>query len=1119
MASASRYEIVNTIATGDFATVYRARDRELGREVAIKQIHQQFLSDEQRLARYWQEAQLLASLQHPNIVTIYDIVRSRGWLVLELMRGNLQDMTRGEPIDLDLLRRVLAGCLNGLQFLHVNGVIHGDVKPANILVDARNRVVLGDFGLARRASSEEGSLLKGTTKYMAPELVSNQFGAVGPASDLYSLGFSAYELMCGAQFESLFPGLSTFGRDRQIAWMMWHAAPDRKLPEIERVLEGVPEELARVVQKLIVKDQARRYQSAPEVLRDLKTDSLAIDQPPEEDPELLAAREAAAKRKQRLRFVAILTMAFSLMLCIAILLPSGGERGPAGPREPIRGVITHVDTGRRTLEFRTGEDDHVKEVSLTGAEVFVNDVEQSARHLEPGDEVKIVLDEAGQRVTHIYATRPDLDAGRVKMVEADEGQFVLTIEEGDQKGKDLLVSVPGDLKIAFNGSEEIDGHPVRLADLQMDDHVDVAHVATEMGRKATKLSARRVVDTEGILRDLDASARRLTVAVDGDESQTRVFPVGPECEVTINDRRFLDERILKPSDLRPGDQVTLGHDTHVVRVNAYRVLGEAGVIRRVQYAADAIEVILDDGGKTITYLVPPECEITLGGEPVTLDELRDGDKVDVTHDSPGARTPAAITVAARRPPDPARWAILIGIQDYEDRSLSKLSYPVADARLLRDVLIKRYGVPANQALLLTNESLVRLEQGIPDRLGRIGPEAKVILYFAGHAYRGDDGAVYLAPTNFDLKRIDSSGLPLQWLVDQFEGCVAGEKLLLLDCSHAEDGADLARQPSTAEMIRTLKVPPGRAPLRTITALASCREGQRGLGFDEKGHGLFAWSLAESYSGGADKNRDNRLEPTELFAYLNETIAATAGKLNGSQAPELFLPDDRPPRLSEDARKAIRKLASHLRRDRIDVEAVVEETNTAERLAGKELEPKLLYGLLMLKAREREQAISQFEAVKAERPELLIPIQGLAWARFEKRTYAAAVNELLELVSKVPKPETATAGYPKHHQQLFYWIGQLREFVVSAVPESWRPPVESLTKLDDAVAAHGPEAETWYQQGQAQTRAVVNDFDQKIGQALSDADIAKLKIERRRIVHYAALPLEEITQEILAGLDQ
>ena len=158
-------------------------------------------------------------------------------------------------------------------------MIHGDIKPSNILVAPPNRVKLGDFGLARRASNEEGSLLKGTTKYMAPELLSGQFGAVGPASDLYSLGFTAYELMVGSHFESLLPTLATFGRNKQLAWMMWHSTADVKLPDIERVLEGVPEDLAHVIQRLIAKDQSQRYRSAHEALRDLQASPGRARQP------------------------------------------------------------------------------------------------------------------------------------------------------------------------------------------------------------------------------------------------------------------------------------------------------------------------------------------------------------------------------------------------------------------------------------------------------------------------------------------------------------------------------------------------------------------------------------------------------------------------------------------------------------------------------------------------------------------------------------------------------------------------------------------------------------------------------------------------------------------------
>ena len=135
MPSSGRYEILGSIASGDFATVYRGRDHELGRDVAIKQIHQQYLADPRQLDRYWQEAQLLASLQHPHIMTIYDLVRERGWLILELMHGSLTQLLAGRPIDLKDLRLTLNYTLQALQAMHRHGILHGDIKPSNLLVD------------------------------------------------------------------------------------------------------------------------------------------------------------------------------------------------------------------------------------------------------------------------------------------------------------------------------------------------------------------------------------------------------------------------------------------------------------------------------------------------------------------------------------------------------------------------------------------------------------------------------------------------------------------------------------------------------------------------------------------------------------------------------------------------------------------------------------------------------------------------------------------------------------------------------------------------------------------------------------------------------------------------
>ncbi len=1122
MDLSSRYEILDTIATGDFATVYRARDRELGREVAVKQIHQQFLSDRQQLARYWQEAQLLASLQHPNVLTIYDVVRSRGWLILELMQGSLKDRSGGRPLDLDFLRLALVGCLGGLQFLHTNGVIHGDVKPSNLLVDARNRVVLGDFGLARRASNEEGSLLKGTTKYMAPELVSNQFGAVGPASDLYSLGFSAYELMCGEQFESLFPGLSSFGRDKQIAWMMWHAAADRKLPEIDRVLEGVPEDLKRVVQKLVVKDQARRYQSASDALRDLRTDPRLADQPPEEeDPQSLAAAEAAAKKKRRLRWVAIVACALSLMLCVAQFLPKKKTPQPVGPPPPTRAAVTHVYPDEWRLALRSAEDGKASEISLTRFDqIFLNNQSCNLRDLRAEDTVVIkqARDDSGRRIKEVRASRPEVHSGQIKKLVADEGYFILMIGEGDHQGDELPISVPVDQRILLNGRENVSGKPVRLADLKKGDRVVVHHAGGESGRVARGLTVQRVVTVEGIIRDLDAKS--LTVAVgEGPRAELLKLPFAPDCEVTINSQRFISGKLLKSANLKTGDEVRIDHDTQVVRVHANRIEGDGGKIQQVHFDARTLDVILQDSGEMITYFIGPECEVTLAGEPAELTGLRDGDRVDITHDSPGATRRNAISVRAVRGPDSSRWALLIGIQDYEDKTLSRLVHPVADAELLQDVLIKRYAVPRQNAKLLTDESQVRLEQVVPEWLGKIGPEGKVIVYFAGHAYRRDGQQVYLAPKNFDLKRIATTGLPLRWLVDQLEQCAAKEKLLLLDCSHAGSGADLARQPSTAEMVDALSATPGRSPLRTITAVVSCRAGQRGLPWGAKGHGMFAWLLAEAYRGDADKNRDSRLEPTELVEFLAAAMATASGQLGGEQLPHLFLPDDRPPRLSEDAKKAIRHLAASLRSSRLDVEAVGQQVAAAEQLAGREPEPKLLHGLLLLKARLRNDALVQFAELKVDHPQLLLPVQSMAWAHFEAKSYKSGVGELLDLVSIIPRPKTPADPYRPEHQEIFHWAGQLREFVDFIPKESQRPPAQLLDALDAAVTARGPTANEHYQRGRADSRNTAQDFDRRIAASAAPATVALLKVQRRQVNRYAEFALEDVAQQILAGLDR
>jgi tRNA A-37 threonylcarbamoyl transferase component Bud32 len=672
MEPVGRYEILDTIAAGDFAKVYRARDRELGREVAIKQIHQQFLGNPRQLERYWHEAQLLASLQHPNIVTIYDIVRSRGWLILELMRGSLQQSVETGPIDLDYLRASLVCCLEALSFLHTNGVIHGDVKPSNMLIDAQGRVKLGDFGLAHRASSQQGSLLKGTTKYMAPEMVSDQFGPVGPASDLYSVGFSAYELMCGPQFDSLFPGLATFGRDRQIAWLMWHAAPDRKLPEIARVLEGVPEDLARVIERLTTKEQAGRYHSAKAALRDLRVGEAT---PGEGEPSADEDSEGSDRRKRLTRIAAVGAMVFSVVLCTAMLFwPAGHETPAVLPPEPVQGVIANVYPKDPSIEveYGAGKEKKLKAFSLRlgATTVVINQTESLPRHLQKDDRVRVEyhVDASGRAIADVVrAARPKKEMGTIRAIDAAAKQFTLAAAPG---GELVDIRVPDALAIVFNGKDTSAGKPVGFRELRTGDQVTVGHVPDDLQaekekRVATDLSVLREVTSEGIVRRVSKS--ELTIETAGGQSEP--WPLAPRAAVWINKGNTLSQRALTPLDLQGGDKVKVTHDSRVVRVDAERIITlEGAAVQAVQ--SKMLEVRPKPDEKPISFITDAQTKITLANEPVDVTALRAGDVVDLTHSSAlDSPNPLALSVTARRTADLTRWAILIGIQKYDDAKL------------------------------------------------------------------------------------------------------------------------------------------------------------------------------------------------------------------------------------------------------------------------------------------------------------------------------------------------------------------------------------------------------------------------------------------------------------------
>ncbi|MFK7767843.1 MAG: serine/threonine-protein kinase, partial [Mariniblastus sp.] len=522
----TRYALQDQIGSGDFAKVYAAEDTKLGRKVAIKQLHSQFLDDQEKLERYWRESRLMLDLDHPNIMTIYDVIKSRGCLVLELMRGSLKEVFADKPMPVDDVRETIIEAAKGLECMHKNGIVHGDVKPANLMLSRQDVVKLGDFGLARRVSDDDGSLLKGTTKYMAPELVSEDFGEVGPASDLYSLGFSALELMIGPDFDSLFPDLIAFGRDKQMAWMMWHCSADRKFPAIQSMLDGVPDDLATAIEKLTAKNQADRYKTAREVISDLSGGVKPVGESLREAELAKLEREKQLKKKKRTR--AIMVCVASLLVCGAILFLTREKKAPpvAVAPAPDRGVIQSVLPVYGKFVIDIGGD--WKEITLRNAdEVTLNRKKRQLRDLQTGDRVVVstIIDDDGRRHREVVGFRPETHSGVISKITFEPGDeentgtatLAVKITEGDETGNEFELKVSNETSFTVNEVAVSSSGATGASELQHDDRVVVNISDDESGMLALKVDALRLIKIEGFVRKLDPRRGQITIASNFEE--------------------------------------------------------------------------------------------------------------------------------------------------------------------------------------------------------------------------------------------------------------------------------------------------------------------------------------------------------------------------------------------------------------------------------------------------------------------------------------------------------------------------------------------------------------------------------------------------------------------------
>jgi serine/threonine protein kinase len=329
------YEVISLLGQGGMGEVYRARDTTLKRDVALKVLPATFLRDPERMARFQREAEVLASLDHPNIGHIHGIVDSedsRG-LVLALIEGpTLADRIEAGPVPLDEAVAIAKQIIDALEYAHDRGVIHRDLKPANVKITPEGVVKVLDFGLAKMLEDEpppsslansptltlghtRAGVILGTAAYMSPEQAVGR--PVDRRSDIFSFGAVLYEMLAGKR---AFAGATTPDVLEAVVKNdpYWSALP-----------AGTPRYLRRLLERTLAKDRKQRLQAIGEA-------RIALENPDRSEP-------GAATAPSQSRFGKIAGIAAAVMTVVAVGLGTIAYRAtqPA-PLRPLMSLSLDV---------------------------------------------------------------------------------------------------------------------------------------------------------------------------------------------------------------------------------------------------------------------------------------------------------------------------------------------------------------------------------------------------------------------------------------------------------------------------------------------------------------------------------------------------------------------------------------------------------------------------------------------------------------------------------------------------------------------------------------------------------------------------------------------------------
>ena len=438
------YRPEELVGRGGMGVVYRARDLRLKRTVALKLMAPELAADERFRERFEREAELAMALEHPNAVPIHDAgeLDGRLYLVMRFVEGtDLRTLLRAEgALEPRRALRIVSQVANALDAAHTKGLVHRDVKPSNILLDANEHAYLADFGLTRRlgdgsAQAGDGRSL-GTPAYLAPEQIEGR--TVDGRADVYSLGCLLYECLTG---EPPFAAPSRLA----VAWAHLEEDP----PSASERNPHLPDGLDAVLRKAMAKEPDDRYATCGELVVEAEA--------------ALGLSRARSRRRRALLALAVVTVAAALAVAVAAAL--GMEKGAAegGPLEVERNTLVRVDPQTSTVTAVIAVGQYPQATAVFGHTVWVYNL---------GDSAVAEIDAVTNEVRHTTAvsTTPSggeeasvlaADAGGAWLVgfRPDDGRWLLTRILRDGGGKrEIELGDRVDEVVAAAGSVWVLGH-------------------------------------------------------------------------------------------------------------------------------------------------------------------------------------------------------------------------------------------------------------------------------------------------------------------------------------------------------------------------------------------------------------------------------------------------------------------------------------------------------------------------------------------------------------------------------------------------------------------------------------------------------------------------------------